>query len=127
MHFLYSIFLAGTLLCSSQQGVPYTKIGLAFEQKNPSGVVACAKEKILINIEGAEGAYSRSQAILVLKDFFDGACMGVFTYTFKGNASDVGTFAIGNYTCETINYRVTMHFKGAKENYQIEQITIEKN
>jgi len=127
MNVFCAIVSLSMLLLPKQQGVPYSKIGVAFEQKNPSQIISCAKEKILINIEGTEGAYSRSQAILVLKKFFNGLSVGVFTYTFKGTESEIGTFAIGTYHCERDSFRITMHFKGPNENYQIEHITIERN
>jgi len=125
MNIFYSILLIGILWFPKQQGVPYFKISIAFEQKKPSDIISCAKEKIIINISGNEGVYSRSQAIFVLKNFFNGTSKGVFNYTFKGTESEAGTFAIGTYKCEENTYRITMHFKGSKENYQIEYISIE--
>ena len=41
----------------------------AFIENNASTIVNLGKDKILLNVLGSEGAYSQSQASLVLKDF----------------------------------------------------------
>lgn len=110
-----------------QQAVPYAKLDSAFDQANSSYIVSQAKEKVLMNILGTEGAYSKSQAELVLKDFFSKRPNGSFEFTFKGQESAAGTFAIGTYTSGGNKYRVTMHFKNCNSVYKIESITIEKD
>lgn len=110
-----------------EQGIPYSKIDAAFDQKNAEAIVSLSKDKILINILNKEGAYSKSQAVLVLKDFFTNKANCQFNFTFKGNVTNGATFAIGNYSCGTTNFRVTMHFKNCGDDYKIESITIEKD
>jgi len=126
MNVIYSLLIAGIFLFPFQQGVPYAKISVAFEQKNASDIISCAKEKILITIQGNEGAYSRSQAILILKNFFNSTPDGTFSYIFKSPDSEVGCFAIGNYSCASEKYRITMRFKGIQDHFRIENLTIEK-
>jgi hypothetical protein len=126
MNFIIAL-LSSFILSLPFQGIPYTKIDTAFDQKNAEAIVSLAKEKVLMNVLGKEGAYSKSQAILVLKDFFNGKSAGNFNFTFKGTNSASGTFAIGSYVCSNVNYRITMHFKMSGEEYKIESITIEKD
>lgn len=127
MNLIYTLITAIVLISPFQQGVPYAKLDAAFDQKNADAIVAHARDKVLINVLGKEGAYSKSQAVLVLKDFFSGKPNGNFNFTFKGTDSPSGTFAIGNYGCGNTKYRVTMHFKAAGDEYKIESITIEKD
>lgn len=127
MNLIYAIITTIVLGIPLQQGIPYAKLDAAFDQKNAEAIVGLAKEKVLINILGKEGAYSKSQAILVLKDFFNGKSNGSFNFTFKGNDSPSGTFAIGCYSCGTNKYRVTIHFKNTDDGSKIESITIEKD
>lgn len=127
MNLIYVLITTIVLISPFQQGVPYAKLDTAFDQKNAEAIVSHSRDKVLINILGKEGAYSKSQAVLVLKDFFTGKPNGNFNFTFKGTESPSGTFAIGNYSCGSTKYRITMHFKHSGEDYKIESITIEKD
>ncbi|MCO5259221.1 MAG: DUF4783 domain-containing protein [Crocinitomicaceae bacterium] len=125
MKFIY-VFITTILMILPLQGVPYAKLDAAFDQKNAESIVALAKEKVLLNILGKEGVYSRSQALLVLKDFFNNKGASNFSYTFKSSESETDTFAIGNLSCNNVKHRVTIHFKATENDYKIESITIEK-
>lgn len=127
MSLIYAFITSIVLLIPQQQGVPYSKLDVAFDQSNADAIVSCAKDKVLLNVLGKEGAYSKSQAVLVLKDFFNGKSSGSFNFTFKGNESSTGTFAIGSYVCGGAKYRITLHFKNAGDGFKIESITIEKD
>ena len=68
MTFLY-VFLTSFVLAFTPEGeVPYSTIEKAFSANDASSIVAIGKDKMLINVLGKEGAYSQSQATLVLKD-----------------------------------------------------------
>ena len=82
---------------------------------------------MLINVLGKEGAYSKSQAGLVLKDFFTKNPGDQFNFFFKGKESSEGTFAIGKYISRTGEFRVTIHFKNISGRFRIESLTIEKS
>ncbi len=127
MNLIYAFITSIVLLIPQQQGVPYSKLDVAFDQSNADAIVSCAKDKVLLNVLGKEGAYSKSQAVLVLKDFFNGKSGGSFNFTFKGNESATGTFAIGSYVSGGAKYRITLHFKNAGDGFKIESITIEKD
>ena len=126
MGILYAFFTAFALSIAPQQSIPYAKLDAAFDQNNSQAIVGLAKDKVLVNILGTEGAYSRSQAELVLKDFFTKKPNGSFDFIFKGQESSDGSFAIGNYVSGGSKYRVTLHFKNVNGTYRIESITIEQ-
>ena len=71
MSFLYIVLTSFFLSFTTQNEIPYTSIERAFSSGNASEIVNLGKDKMLINVLGKEGAYSQSQATLVLKDFFD--------------------------------------------------------
>ncbi len=106
--------------------IPYTNIEEAFLGNNPNGIVSYGKDKLLLNILGIEGAYSQSQATLVLKDFFIKKPSDSFKFIFKGKETIEGSFAIGNYTSKTETFRITIQFKKINSDYKIESLTIEK-
>ena len=109
-----------------QSDIPFSVVDRAFNAKNASEIVAISKDKILVTIEGREGAYSHQQAIMVLKDFFNKHSDAAFRYSFKGKASNDGTFAIGLFENKTDHFRITIQFKKIGTEYKIERLTIEK-
>lgn len=127
MNFIYALITTIIILSPFQQGVPYSKLDSAFDQKNADAIVSISKDKVLMKILGKEGAYSKSQAILILKEFFSDKSNGSFNFTFKGTDSSSGTFAIGSFSSGSNKYRVTIHFSNVSNEYKIESITIEKD
>jgi len=126
MSLLYTFLTSILLSLTIAQSVPYTKIESAFSKNDASDVVALAKDKVLINVLGTEGAYSKSQAILVLKDFFTKKPGNSFEFIFRGAESAEGCFAIGTYSSKSEKFRVTLHFKKVGSDYRIESLSIEK-
>lgn len=127
MGLIYTLITAVILSISPSQSVPYSKIEAAFKANNAQSIVDLGKDKLLLNVLGKEGAYSQSQATLVLKDFFTKKPGNQFGFIFRGEESSAGSFAIGNYTSKGEVYRVTIHFKKEGSAYKVESLTIEKN
>lgn len=126
MALIYTLFTSFILSFGTLQTVPYSKVEAAFEQNNADAVVSLAKDKVLINILGTEGAYSKSQAVLVVKDFFTKKPGNSFDFMFKGEQSNEGSFAIGTYTSKGEKFRVTLHFKKIGAEFKVESLSIEK-
>jgi hypothetical protein len=110
-----------------QSSIPYSSIEKGFTANNASEITALGKEKILLNVLGKEGAYSKSQANLVLKDFFSKKPGNTFKFIFKSKESSDGSFAIGNYESKSETFRVTIHFKKEGAEFKIESLAIEKD
>jgi hypothetical protein len=128
MSFLYVFLTSIVLSLTAQSDIPYASIEKAFVTNDASDIVALGKDKMLINILGKEGAYSQSQANLVLKDFFNKKPGSSFKFIFKGKESADGSFAIGSYESKTNeSFRVTIHFKKIGSDFRIESLNIEKN
>lgn len=126
MGYFYT-FLTSIILLFHSTDIPYSNLELAFSENNPTSIVALGKDKILLNILGNEGAYSQSQAALVLKDFFTKKPGTSFKFTFKGKETADGSFAIGSYTSKIEIFRITIQFKKINSEFKIESLTIEKN
>ena len=128
MSFLYVFLTSIVLSLSAQSDIPYSSIEKAFVTNDAGDIVALGKDKMLINILGKEGAYSQSQANLVLKDFFTKKPGSSFKFIFKGKESADGSFAIGTYESKSSeSFRVTIHFKKIGSDFRIESLNIEKN
>lgn len=111
---------------STQSDIPYSNIEKAFSTSDAGDIVAFGKDKILLNILGKEGAYSQSQAQLILKDFFTKKPSTSFKFIFKGKESSDGSFAIGTYVSKSEEFRITIHFKKIGADFKIESLIIEK-
>jgi hypothetical protein len=126
MKFLYAIYTAILLTFGFQGDVPYTALEKAFSSHNSTDIVELGKDKILLNILDKEGAYSRSQAGMMLKDFFSKKPCSEFKFIFKSKETSDGCFAIGTYESKGEGYRVTIHFKKESSSSKIETLTIQK-
>lgn len=126
MGIFYTFLTALFLSMGTPQSAPYTKVEAAFEQNNADAIVSMSKDKVLINILGTEGAYSKSQAILVIKDFFTKKPGNSFDFMFKGEESSEGSFAIGTYVSKSERFRITLHFKKIGNEFKIESLSVEK-
>lgn len=127
MTFLYVFFTSILLSLTVQSDIPYSSIEKAFISNDAGNIVSLGKDKMLINILGKEGAYSQSQANLVLKDFFTKKPGSSFKFIFKGKESADGSFAIGTYESKAESYRVSIHFKKIGSDFKIESLIIEKS
>jgi hypothetical protein len=126
MSFLYAFLTSLVFAISVQGDVPYTTIEKAFMSNDANAIVVLGKDKMLVNVLGKEGAYSQSQANLVLKDFFTKKPGSSFKFIFKGKESADGSFAIGEYDSRSESFRVTIHFIKIGADFKIESLTIEK-
>jgi len=127
MGFFYAILTSIVLSMTTQTDIPYSSLEKAFVSNDAGDIVGYGKDKILLNVLGKEGAYSQSQAQLILKDFFSKKPSSSFKFIFKGKESSDGSFAIGTYTSKTEEYRVTIHFKKFGSEFKIESLIIEKS
>jgi hypothetical protein len=126
MGLIYSVIASLILSLTYQTDVPYGALEKAFSSNNSTDIIQFGKEKVLMNVLGKEGAYRKSQAGLVLKDFFTKKPCDSFKFIFKSKESSDGCFAIGNYESKSETFRVTIHFKKESGVYKIESLAIEK-
>ena len=125
MNNLFSISISTLLVVSS---IPYSEIEQGFIENNASEIVVSSNEKLILNILGEEGVYSKTQSELILQNFFTKKPGDFFKFIFKGKETPDGTFAIGNYKSKSETFRVTLQFKpNSHDSFTLESITIEKN
>jgi hypothetical protein len=126
MVFLFALFTALFLHASPTSDVPYTAVESAFVAGDASKIVAFGKNQLLLSVLDKDGAYSQSQSIQILKDFFTKKPATSFKFSFKGPTSD-GATAIGTYLSKGENFRVTIKWDKLNSEFKIESITISKS
>jgi hypothetical protein len=126
MSFLYAVLTSIVLVFTGQTEIPYVSVEKAFAAGNAAEIIAMGKDKMMLNVLGKESVYSKSQATMVLKDFFTKKPVVSFKFVFKGKEIAEGSYAIGNYESKGESFRVTVQFKKFSSDYKIESLSIEK-
>jgi len=75
-----------------------------------------------LNFEGQKSNYSRSQAELVLKEFFKKYPPTDFQYIHQGASKQGLTYVIGKYSFDNGSFRVLILIKKFEENYLVDSI-----
>ena len=98
----------------------------ALKSGNYKAIAAYFQESVELNLPGNEGLYSKAQAELILKDFFQKSTPKNFTAKHEGESKDGAKFNIG--TLETIGgtYRTYFFLKKSGDNLMIKELRIEK-
>lgn len=125
MSYLYIFIASAILSVSGISSLPHTELEKAFNANDSGAIVELTNDKVLMTVLGKDGAYSKSQAKLILKDFFSNYPNGKFKIIHPGKEG-VSAFSIGNYTANKSVFRVTFHFKKVSSKYLIETLNIEK-
>lgn len=75
-----------------------------------------------LNFEGEKSNYSKSQAELVLKEFFKKYPPLDFQYIHQGSSKQGLTYVIGKYSFENGSFRVWILIKKFDENFLVDSI-----
>lgn len=121
--YIFLMSLVGSWFSTAE--IPHSELEKAFSANDSAKIIEYTKEKVLITIDGTEGAYNQAQAKLILKDFFTKYPNGSFSFIFKGKPSASGTFSIGTYETKAKSFRITLHFKKSGNDFLAESINIE--
>jgi len=101
-----------------------SKVSSAFEKGDSKELSLSLNDQIEMTLLDNENIFSRSQAAVLLKKFFDNNKPTSFKILHKGNRNGTN-FAIGNYVSNNTEYRVYFLLKGEKENKKIHLLRIE--
>lgn len=75
-----------------------------------------------LNFEGEKSNYSKSQAELVLKEFFKKYPASDFQFIHQGASKQGLTYVIGKYTFEDGSFRVWILIKKFEDSYLVDSI-----
>ena len=106
------------------QSIPFNDIEKAVAEADANKVISYSTDKILVSIDTKESIYSKSQATIVLKDFFAKHPAQSFTFTIKTLKQENISFASGVYASKDAKYRITFQFKKVGEEFKINKISI---
>ena len=128
MKILISVLTSFFIFFQTTTEVPHSTIEKAMKANDSKAIVALAKEKIVLQIQGKEGAFNHTQAEIILQDFFTKKPKGDFVFNVKGKMNNENvTISIGTYTFNVKeSYRCTFQFRTEKGIPKMESLSIEK-
>ena len=105
------IFCGGiTPLFSSSEVVlpaPFEDIVTALKKGDAGSLTAYLDSNVEINISGKSDTYSKAQAIVILKDFFNKNSVKSFDLIHQGEGGGGSRFGIGNLVTTNGSYRTS--------------------
>lgn len=107
--FLLSIFM----LLGSIMFAQYDDLNLALKTGNTDALLQFCSSNVELIFDDKEGVYSKSQASIILKDFFKNNSPSAFNVTHKGGEQEL-KYVIGQLVTTGGEYRV--HYFMKKEN-----------
>ncbi len=113
--------LAATVLADTAQD-----INAALRSGNFKVISSLFNASVELNLPGNEGLYSKAQAELILKDFFQKNIPKNFTAKHGGESKDGAKFNIGNLETSTGNFRTYFFLKKEGDVLMIKELRIEK-
>ncbi|MCK5102330.1 MAG: DUF4783 domain-containing protein [Cyclobacteriaceae bacterium] len=122
-------FLIGTFIFSisvstesNAQSEVINNVRAALKAGSSKELVKSFNTMVELNFEGEKSNYSRSQAELVLKEFFKKYPPTNFQYIHQGASKQGLTYVIGKYTFENGSFRVWILIKKFQEIYLVDSI-----
>ncbi len=102
-------------------------IAAAIREGNARNIARYFDNQVQIVILSKQGTYSKTQAEMVLRDFFSKNKVTSFELIHQGNTPSRGaSFAIGNLSTTTQNYRVYYLVKQTGNQFLLQEIKFEK-
>ena len=126
---LYQLFLAIVLLISSSsflQAQSFDNIADAIRSGNAASLASHFQGNVEISVKESQNSYSKSQAEVVLRNFFGSHSPKSFAIAHQGSSPEGSKYFIGNLATNAGNYRTYVYAKLNGGNYSIQEIRFEE-
>ena len=105
-----TIFLSLAMVSFNNQASNLDNVIDALKDGKASEIGKYLDENVEITLPDKSNSYSKAQAILILKDFFDNNEVKTFEVKHKGDQNG-GQFCVGTLQTKSGNYRTTIFMK----------------
>src|SRR5688572_3147861 len=102
------------------------KMAKMFSEGRSEDIAAYFNSSIQLTTPGKEGVYSRSQAKMILTDFFEANKPSQATLKSKGNSDNGAQFVLLNMVTTNGTFKVNIFYRGSGNNVKIHELKIEK-
>ncbi|PCH99133.1 MAG: hypothetical protein COB85_00665 [Bacteroidetes bacterium] len=100
------------------------KIALAIRAGNAKELAKHFSKNIDLNIPGSEGVYSKTQAELIMKEFFSMYKTISFSTLHQGSSKDGAKYTIGNLKTDKGIFRLYYYMKKTSDVYYIHEFSL---
>lgn len=121
---IFTLFTIGALLSSFTFFSSIDEVITAMKTGNATDIARFFDNTVEINTPDKSSSYSKSQAELVLKDFFSSHAVKSFTVIHKGENAG-SQFCIGTLVTKGGSYRTTIFMKQKGDKQVLQGITFE--
>ncbi|HSV75495.1 MAG TPA: DUF4783 domain-containing protein [Bacteroidales bacterium] len=119
---------SGSLRTFSQTEPITNEITLGIRQGNSREIAKFFGPNVDLTLPGSEGAFSNSQAEVILRTFFTRNTPSAFTISHQGTSRDGSVYAIGTMqTRQGQVFRVYFLLKMVGEGFQLHQLQFDPN
>lgn len=105
----------------------FTGIGNAMKNGNSSELAKYFDGNVELTILNTEAVYSKSQAEMVIKNFFNGNKPSAYKVVHNGDSGSGAKYQIGELSTSTGVYRTYVYAKNKSGTMLVQEIRIEKN
>lgn len=123
---LITIVCAMFVFTYQTQAQSFDNIANAIRTGNASSLAASFQSNVEITIKDAGNSYSKSQAEMVLKNFFSTHQPKGFVIAHQGTSPEGSKYFIGNLSTSTGNYRTYVYAKATNGVLAIQEIRFEE-
>lgn len=114
------------LACAQQNNVSYDDIVFNIKSGNVKELGKYFNSRIELKINNEGNIYSKAQAEMILRDFFEKDPPQNFVIRHKGSSAKGLPYIIGDLTTDKMNYRAYILFKQINDRYFIQEIQFDK-
>jgi len=127
IEFFYTIVLIFLLsYTSNAQNNISNEVSNAIKNGNAKDLAKNFYSSIDLTVPGNEGTYSKSQAELIIKDFFTKNPPKSFIVNHQGTSADGSQYSIGTFNSSTLSFRTYYIIKKFSDTYYIQLIQFEQ-
>ncbi|MFN8277687.1 MAG: DUF4783 domain-containing protein [Chitinophagales bacterium] len=121
---ILSVFVFGMLGSGSAQS--FDNIAEAIRTGNASALSEYFQGNVEINVKSAQNSYSKSQATVVLQNFFASHQPRSFAIAHQGASPEGSKYFIGNLSTSAGNFRAYVYAKQNGGTFVIQEIRFEE-
>jgi hypothetical protein len=104
----------------------FDEIATAIRTGNSSAIAKYFEGNVEINVKDAQNSYSKSQAEVVLKNFFGSHTPKAFNIAHQGTSPEGSKYFIGNLSTNAGTFRTFVYAKQNNGNFSIQEIRFEE-
>ncbi len=120
------IFLAGGAAYSQSQADVIANVKASMKAGSSRELVNYFNDIVSLNVDGQKSNYSKTQAEIIMRDFFKANPPTSFDYIHQGNSKEGLLYTIGQYTHPNGTYRVYMLLKSFNGKYLVDTLDLTK-